>query len=145
MDKSYKDFLDNYKEILKINDEWRYFTIDKLKEIKLYIEAGIEPDIDPLRQRSFDNLMDIFYDSKKNKSKTIAKAKSTSKGETVETDMYIKKGITPKMKRALKKSIMESIDNALKGSGLFNDDDSSSSDEEIITIKRRGRPKKKTI
>ena len=84
------------------------------------------------------------------KSEIIMKASSMSKNKednnrpAVDTDMNIKKGITDKMKRALKKSVINSLENELKGSGFIVDSDTSS-DEEIITIKRRGRPKKKTI
>jgi len=84
------------------------------------------------------------------KSEIIMKASSMSKNKednnrpAVDTDMSIKKGITDKMKRALKKSVINSLENELKGSGFIVDSDTSS-DEEIITIKRRGRPKKKTI
>lgn len=80
------------------------------------------------------------------KKETIAKAKSTSKGTTIETEMRVKKDLSDKMKRALKKSVISSLENELKGAGLLSDSDSSSSDEEYYKpIKRRGRPKKKSI
>ena len=82
------------------------------------------------------------------KKQTVLKAKTKSKGKTVETEMEVKKDISDKMKRAIKKSVIAALENELKGAGLFfdSDSDSSSSDEESIKpIKRRGRPKKKLI